>query len=63
MRLYVAVTGIIFALLVVAHVARMVMENTALASDPIYLLITATSAGLSIWSWLVFRRSRPIGEA
>ncbi len=63
MRLYVAVTGIIFALLVVAHVARMVMENVSLASDPIYLFITAMSGGLSIWSWVVFRSSRPDSEA
>jgi hypothetical protein len=63
MRLYVAVTGIIFALLVVAHVARMVLENVSLASDPIYLFITAMSSGLSIWSWVVFRNSRPRGEA
>lgn len=63
MRLYVAVTGVIFALLVVAHVARMIMENVALASDPIYLISTAISAGLALWSWLVLRRSRPISEA
>lgn len=59
MRSYVAVTGILFALLVVAHVARMVLENGSLASDPIYLAITATSAGLSLWAWLALRRSRP----
>ncbi len=63
MRLYVAVTGVIFALLVVAHVARMIVENVSLASDPIYLFITAMSGGLSIWAWVVFRSMRPSGEA
>jgi hypothetical protein len=63
MRLYVAVTGVLFALMVVAHIARMLMENAKLALDPVYLLITATCAGLSLWAWVVFRRSRPAGEA
>ena len=58
MRLYVMVTGIIFALVVIAHVARMITEDASLATDPIYLLITACAAGLSVWSWLVLRRSR-----
>lgn len=62
MRLYIAVTGVTFALLVVAHLARMIMESSALATDPVYLLITATSAGLSIWAWIVFRGSRPPGQ-
>lgn len=58
MRLYVIVTGIIFALVVIAHVARMITEDASLASDPIYLLITACAAGLSVWSGLVLRRPR-----
>jgi hypothetical protein len=58
MRLYVIVTGIVFALVVIAHAARMIIEDANLASDPIYLLITACAAGLSIWSWQVLRRSR-----
>ncbi len=56
MRLYVIVTGSIFALVVIAHVARMITEDASLASDPIYLLITACAAGLSVWSCLVLRR-------
>jgi hypothetical protein len=62
MRLYVVVTGIIFALVVIAHVARMITEEANLASNPIYLLITACAAGLSLWSWLVLRRSRSPGS-
>ena len=58
MRLYVIVTGIIFALVVIAHAARMISEDAKLASDPIYLVVTACAAGLCIWSWLVLRRSR-----
>ena len=61
MRLYVIVTGVIFALVVIAHVARMIAEDASLASDPVYLLITACAAGLSLWSWLVLRRSHSLG--
>ena len=61
MRLYVMVTGIIFAFVVIAHVARMIIEDASLATEPIYLLVTACAAGLSVWSWIVLRRSRSIG--
>lgn len=63
MRLYVIVTGLLFALLAIAHAARMITEDAGLAADPVYLLITACAAGLSVWSWLVLRRSRSLGSA
>lgn len=63
MRLYVIVTGVLFALLAIAHVARMITEDPGLASDPIYLLITACAAGLSVWSGWLLRRSRSMGPA
>ncbi|MES3025687.1 MAG: hypothetical protein V4857_29265 [Pseudomonadota bacterium] len=56
MRAYVIVTGIVFGLLALAHVARMVWEQPALARDPLYLLITACSAGLALWAWRLLRR-------
>lgn len=56
MKAYVITTGAIFALITVAHVLRMVTENPGLATDPIYLLLTIASAGLSIWAWQVLRR-------
>lgn len=58
MKLYVQVTGILFALLTVAHVWRMI-EERQLATDPWYLGITAAAALLSLWAWRVLRRSRP----
>ena len=63
MRLYVMVSGILFALVVIAHVARMIIEDASLATEPIYLLITASAAGLPIWAWLVLRRSRSLDRA
>jgi len=57
MRTYVAITGILFALLAAAHVARIFLENRALASDPVYIGITALAVALAVWAWAVFRRA------
>jgi hypothetical protein len=56
MRLYVQVTGLLFALLVAAHLARMFTENMALAKDPWYLGITAFAAAMAIWAFVALRR-------
>ena len=55
MKTYVIVTGILFALLTIAHVARVAIEKH-LATDPVYILFTLISAGLSIWAWRVYRQ-------
>jgi Co/Zn/Cd efflux system component len=63
MRTYVLTTGIIFALLVAAHVWRIAAESTALAADPFYMLITIAAGALSIWALVLLRRapaSRPV---
>ncbi|MBB4634326.1 hypothetical protein [Longimicrobium terrae] len=57
MRTYVLTTGIIFALIVAAHVSRMVAESAALARDPVYLLITLVTGGLSAWALVLLRRT------
>jgi hypothetical protein len=53
-KAYVATTGAMFALLVVLHVWRMVVEPH-LATDLPYLLITAAAAVFGAWAWRVFR--------
>jgi hypothetical protein len=58
MRAYVITTGVVFGLLTVAHVARMVAERASLATDPVYLAITAASAALCVWAFVVLRRAR-----
>ena len=57
MRKYVMTTGVIFALLVVAHVWRMFAESTDLARNPEYLVITLLAGLLSAWAFVVLRRS------
>jgi hypothetical protein len=56
-KAYVITTGVVFALLTLAHLARMVMEDGRLATDPEYLVITALAAALSAWAWVVLRRA------
>jgi len=56
MRAYVLTTGVIFALLAVAHLYRIIAESHSLAADPWFLIITAIAALLSIWAFTVARR-------
>ncbi len=56
MRTYVITTGVIFGLLVVAHLWRMVAEPH-LVTDPSYILITLAAGLLSLWAGLLLRRS------
>jgi hypothetical protein len=59
MRAYVVTTGIIFGLIVVAHLWRMIAESPRLAADPGYLLITLAAASLSLWAARLVRRTPP----
>lgn len=57
MRAYVITTGVIFALLTVAHLLRMIIENPGLAETPWYVGITAATAALSAWALYLLRRA------
>ena len=57
MRTYALTTGVIFALLAVAHVFRMIGESHSLATDPWFLIITVIAALLSVWAFTVARRT------
>jgi uncharacterized membrane protein len=57
MKAYVITSGGIFAVLTIAHIMRIAMENRHLVTDPVFILITLGSATLSIWAWRVLRRS------
>ena len=61
MRGYLATTGVIFALLALAHVLRTIAEWSRLATDPGFILegpgIGVVAAGLSFWAWRLLRVS------
>ncbi|MDB4914575.1 MAG: hypothetical protein JWM95_2219 [Gemmatimonadetes bacterium] len=56
MRAYVAVTGLIFGLLVVAHIMRIFAEGRSVV-DLFYVIITSAAAALCIWAVVLLRRS------
>ena len=58
MKAFLAVAGIIFGLITVAHVWRIVFENATLATDPIFILLTMVSAALSVWALVLLWRLR-----
>jgi hypothetical protein len=51
-------TGIIFGLITLAHVWRVFEEDTRLAADPWYVLITLVAAALCLWAWRLLRSLR-----
>lgn len=57
MRAYIATTGIIFALIVAAHIARGFAEGREIYT-PSYIALTLVCALLSIWSLTLLRNSR-----
>jgi hypothetical protein len=57
MRAYVLTTGILFALLVAAHVWRFFEERTSLGSEPHFLIASVIAAGLSGWAFSLYTRS------
>ena len=50
-------TGILFGLVTLAHVWRVLVEGPGLATDPWYILLTVTAAGLCLWAWRLIRLS------
>lgn len=56
MRTYVIAAGLIFALLVVLHIWRAIIEPH-LARDPFFLITTVIAASFALAAWRVSRRS------
>ena len=55
MKAFLITVGTVFALIVLAHLARIAVEP-GMAREPWFLLLTIAAAGLSGWAWrLVWR--------
>jgi len=54
-KIYVMITGILFGLITIAHVARMIEEGRDLATSPWYILITVAAAALCLWAVRLLR--------
>lgn len=56
MKCYLAVSGSIFALIVVAHVWRAAVEGSGMFRQPLFIILTAAAAGMAVWAWRVYRK-------
>lgn len=58
MRAYVITTGIVFGLLVIAHLLRGIAEGPHVVRDPFFMLSSLIAMGLCGWACrLVMRRA------
>ena len=57
MKAYLVTTAIVFGLITVAHIWRAFAEGSHLATDPLFLLLTAISTGLCLWACRLLRLS------
>jgi hypothetical protein len=59
MKAYLIVTGVLFAAIVGLHIAKAIAEGPGTAKNPLFILLTALAAVLSLWAWrLLWRTSR-----
>jgi hypothetical protein len=56
MRAYVATTGAMFALIVVAHIARLAVEGRHAFHSPVFIVASLLSVGILVWSVLIYLR-------
>jgi hypothetical protein len=67
MKAYLLTTGMLFALLALAHLVRTVAEWPRLAVDPWFIVqgpvIGVVAGALCFWAWRLLRVSRPPTKA
>ena len=56
MKLYVVTTGATFALLVLAHIARVIAEGGRPLTEPVFVISTLVSLALCVWAIVVLRQ-------
>jgi hypothetical protein len=57
MKLYILVTGCAFALLFLAHVARVASEGWHVAASPVFIITTVGSLAICVWAVYLYRQS------
>ncbi len=59
LRCYVIATGIVFALMFVAHVARVFAEGNGILREPLIIATSVISLGFAVWAiFLLVKRPR-----
>lgn len=56
MKAYVGITGLVFALVFAAHVARILAEGAGLLREPLVLVSGLIALGLCLWSLFLLTR-------
>jgi hypothetical protein len=56
MRCYVAATGIVFALIFAAHIARLFAEGSWLLREPFFIGTSLASLALAVWALVLLTR-------
>jgi hypothetical protein len=56
MRRYLIVSGALFGLLALVHLARLAMEGAGPLGNPFFIVITIVAAALATWAVLLLRR-------
>lgn len=56
-RAFIAVAGLIFALILAAHAARIAVEGAGLLREPDFVVTSLIALGLALWAaWLLRRK-------
>ena len=58
MKGYLMTTGVMFGLIVAAHIWRAIEEGPGLAKDPFFIVITIAAMALCIWALRLLRLMR-----
>jgi hypothetical protein len=56
MKAYLTITGIVFALILVAHAARVISEGLWLMTEPTFMATSIAALGLAAWALVLLRR-------
>jgi hypothetical protein len=57
-RAFVATSGLIFAMIFAAHIARLLFEGAGPLRDPVFIVSSLASFALVIWAAILVRRSK-----
>ena len=57
-RAYIAATGIVFALIFAAHIARVFAEGSGFLREPFFIGTSLAALGLAVWALVLLIRRR-----
>jgi hypothetical protein len=63
MKAYVATTGVVFGLIVLAHLARIAAEGAHLLREPMWMAMPAAAAVLAIWAGYLLKPAHQSEQA